>query len=493
MLVDDNIRRFEAHLRALDEGMPPDAPGEVDEVDTGDAGEHAAVRNDLHLIAALRDYQMPRAEAVAARGRVHARLLNLIASGEEEYGSAAAGEHLTEIDAGRRLQRKRWRHRARVAAAIAAILILGAISGWQISTAAAAAYPNSPLYSVKRLEERVALETAWSDQRKGAVFATIANHRLNELTYEAKRHEEPLVQSLAEEYDNTMRSLINLASGMQRKHEDTTAVLAVLTHELNAEGAALQNAQSSGDAALTAALASTVQSQQSAISAGDLNIAPPALGQPQRNGPMQNEPHPTATPHGQGAEKQSQPNNGNNGDSGNGSNGNSGGTGKHGGQSEQGSAGDTTMIARASVSNSGSGGGLSGPSGKSAAPRASANSNASARAANGQAPVRTAHTPAHLPAANSPAPARTTAGVTIHRTSSGSHPAMRRADRHDDNGPFGKTGKSARHSQTHSQQHGSAYSLKSTSASSTSSHTVSRSKTMGQGASGSSRRAHGGH
>lgn len=335
--MDDNTRLFEARLRALDDGAMLDTACEVDESGAG-AGE--TICDDLHLVAAMRGYQVPRAEAEAACERVHARLMSAITNDEAEERTPA-NEQQAAGAASRRLLPRRWRPWARVIAAAAAILIVGIIGGWQISSAAAAAYPDSTLYGVKRLEERVALATAWSDQRRAAVLATIADHRLSEITYEAHHHDERLVLSLAGEYGNAMRSLIGLTASMKRDHEDTSVVLEQLTQALNAEDAALKDAQAAGDTSLTQALNSTVQSQRNAINAGNLDVTPPALEQPQQARPTPGTLKPASTPHGQGTGQQSHPNNGGNnngtgsGSKGGGANGNGGGNGNPGGPGGQ--------------------------------------------------------------------------------------------------------------------------------------------------------------
>ena len=331
--MDDNTQLFEARLRALDDGAALDTTCEADEKSAG-AGE--AIGDDLHLIATLHSYQLPQAEADAARERVHARLMSAIAGDEAEERATAYGRHIA-AGAGRQLHPRHWRLWARVAVAAAVLLIVGAIGGWQISNAATVAYPDSTLYGVKRLEERVALATAWSDQRRAGVLATIADHRLSETTYEAHQHDERLVQSLAGEYGDAMRSLISLTASMQRDHEDTSVVLEQLTRALNAEDAALKDAQAAGDTSLTQALGATVQSQRNAINAGNLDVTPPALEQSQQAGPTPGTLKPASTPHGQGTGQQSHPNNGgnnngNSGSTGNG-NGNGNGNGSKGGRS----------------------------------------------------------------------------------------------------------------------------------------------------------------
>lgn len=319
-------------------------------------GDRALAHEYLRLVAALKDFQLPRVETEAAREHIQARVMCAIATSITQVDPTYADD--PTLPNVKHTERSRGRYYLwRMATVTAALLITGAIGGWRISSSAASAYPDSPLYSVKAMEERLALATAWSDERKGTVFETIADHRLSELTFEAREHDEPLARTLAQQYGATMRSLILLATTMRREHEDTSVVLAALTHELNAEGVALRDAQASGDVMLTQALAATLEAQRSAISAGNVNVTPPLLSQPQQQVPQHDshpgKPNPTLTPHGQGTSQPSHPNNGkiggngNNGgsnglkDSGSSSNGNGGNNGPSTGRRNQGNLGNS--------------------------------------------------------------------------------------------------------------------------------------------------------
>lgn len=335
--MDDYARRFEAELLALDKD---DGDGAID----GPHEVRGGMRDDLLLVAALRRCEtLQQAEADAARERVRAQLMSVIAS-ESAIIRASDSTEPAHVVASRRQREKviSW-GRIRAVAAVAALLAVSAARGWQVSNAAAAAYPGSPLYAVKRLEERAALSTAWSDERRGQVLTTIADHRLRELSYEAAHHNMPLVHMLASEYSADMRTLINLTARMQRQHEDASVVVADLTRELDAEARVMSSARSSGDSALTQALAAAVQEQQDAISAGNLNVAAPALGAPQSNGHASGAGTPSTTPAGQGAGKsQQQGNGGNGGNSGQGSQGgNTGNGGNSGSGGHDGGGGNT--------------------------------------------------------------------------------------------------------------------------------------------------------
>lgn len=278
LLVDDYARIFATQLLALDDGTSPDESCVADEEN---GGSNARVRDDLRLVAALRAYQVPSSESSAARENVRARLERAITLQTAVVPGNTAGDELTHVEAARYWRSSGRRARSRVAAAVAAVLAVSVLGGWQVSNAAAAAYPGSPVYAVKRLEERVALATALSDQRRGQVLTTIADHRFYELTYEAGQHDLPMMRTLAGEYDSAMCSLIDLTATMQRNHEDISVPLSGLTHELSTESKALHAAQIAGNSSLSQMLTSSVENQRHAISAGHLDVTLPAPGKPQ--------------------------------------------------------------------------------------------------------------------------------------------------------------------------------------------------------------------
>lgn len=333
--MDDNERLFESYLVAIDEGRytgnAADMGGERSDVSQ-------SVRDELSLVSALRRCHVSSNETDVARQRVHALLMNAIASDNARDESTDAAVPTPIMSSSR--QRGRSVHGwVRAAAAAAALLTVGGLGGWQVSHAAASANPGSPMYSVKRLEERVSLDTAWSDQRRGQVLATIADHRLSEMTYEAGLRNQPLVRSLANEYDGAMRSLIDLTATMQRHHENTSVILAALSRELRAETNAMRSAQMSGDTVLSQALALSAQTQRDAISAESLDVMPPALDVPQnKNVPPNGAATPTTPPgqrttqpqqHGNGSNN-GQGNNSNNSNNSNSNNSNAGGSGNQG-------------------------------------------------------------------------------------------------------------------------------------------------------------------
>ncbi len=420
LLVDDYARIFAVQLLALDGGTVPDESCAADEEN---GGSNAPMRDDLRLVAALRAYQVPHSERSAARENVRARLASAITLQATVVPGNTAGDELTHVGAARYWRSSGWRGRSRVAAAVAAVLAVSVLGGWQVSNAAAATYPGSPVYAVKRLEERIALATAWSDQRRGQVLATIADHRLYELTYEAGQHDLPMMRTLAGEYDSAMRSLIDLTATMQRDHEDISVLLSGLTHELSTESNALHAAQIAGNSSLSQMLTSSVESQRHAISAGHLDVMLPAPGKPQDHlVPPSGIAIPPSTRSGQGA---SQPSHQNSGTPGTGTNtgGHSGsgtststntGSGKgrhdtHESQSDHGDEGD-----RASLNNDSDSENMAheqASSFKSTAPSAGAVTRDAASASS-----RTArHTTSQLPA---PSPQRAASASQTHAATS---------------------------------------------------------------------------
>lgn len=357
MPVDDNAGLFETLLLALERSSA--VPGPLRETD--DELQHPAatpMQDDLQLVAALRNYRLPEHETNAARERVFAQLAGTLADADAS-ARAISGREARRPHAARRNRAGGWRRKSRVAAAIAALLAIGMLGGWQVSSAAAAANPDSPLYSVKRLEERVALATAWSDSRRGEVLMTIADHRLSEMLYESREHDQTRVRGLAVEYNSTMRSLINLTVTMQRQHEDVQAVLADLSHALNLESQAARSALTSGDVTLSLSLASAINGQSSAIRAGNLDIAAPTLGAP----PNQSIPAgatPSATSPKRGASQPPRQNtpgasqsgknggNGNGGASGSSGSGHKGSSGSGGSNTHQSSGGGASGNSRSS-------------------------------------------------------------------------------------------------------------------------------------------------
>ncbi|HLZ23168.1 MAG TPA: DUF5667 domain-containing protein [Ktedonobacterales bacterium] len=288
--MNDDVRLFESRLSELD-AAPQMVPGP----DRHHFPEESAVRADLHLVRAMRHIQVPEGELLAAHTRV-ARLLQAeMDAGETAtvpVRAARPNEHTSQSTVAHR-RPAYMRRLAQAALVAAAILLVGGLVGWQVSEAAASALPGSPLYGIKRAEESLALQLTGSDTQRGEVLATIADHRLTEIRAEAEQHNDPLVKSLAREFDGTMRQLIALTATMTRQHENTTDVTARLVHELAVEYSTLRTAQQRGDVVLAQALTVTTQAEDSAIHDSHITLPPGAV-----NTPVPVESSPGATPPG---------------------------------------------------------------------------------------------------------------------------------------------------------------------------------------------------
>jgi hypothetical protein len=264
--VSDDASLFESGLRALDAGERPPSPAA-----RSLAGDSPQLRAQLHLVASLRAVRVPAEEVAHARASVDAIILAGLAEPQASPVPRAQPQSVAATRTGRQAGRTiiRW---ARAGGLAAAILLVCGLLGWQLSQAAAAALPESPLYGLKRLDERVALATAWSDQRRGLVLASIADHRLAELLAEASQQHTPVLRSLAVDLDSTMRELIALTANMAARHEDTRSVAQALVDELDAQATALAAARQSHSVALAAVLNVTVQSEAHAIQAYQLSL-----------------------------------------------------------------------------------------------------------------------------------------------------------------------------------------------------------------------------
>lgn len=229
----------------------------------------------LRAIVALRStLAVPAHEADGARARVRALISGpTSALPTAIVSNGARGMSAWHRGAGRKSGR--WR-----SIALAAAVLLACVLGlWQTLNAAGAALPDSPFYAVKRGTEWIALTSAWSDQRRGEVLASIAAQRLAEARAEATRHDDALVRSLTSELNSTMRDLISLTARMKARHEDTTVVERALARDLGAEYAAMQLARKAGQTALAQALNTSMVAQQKAIKQYNLAL-PPVDGVP---------------------------------------------------------------------------------------------------------------------------------------------------------------------------------------------------------------------
>src|SRR5262249_49149594 len=146
------------------------------------------VSDDAQRLArAVRNIPLPPEEVAAARERVHVRLLAAIAN-----EGALRGNRRTDTRAPLRPHSASWDADAysscsspRRLSLCAALLLFFSPAGVCPWLASSPALPSSPLYGLKRAQEWVALQTAWSDQRRGDVLLMIASHRLDEAKAES--------------------------------------------------------------------------------------------------------------------------------------------------------------------------------------------------------------------------------------------------------------------------------------------------------------------
>jgi len=161
-----------------------------------------------------------------------------------------------------------------VATLCAAILALILGGNWTLTNASAGALPGSPLYGIKRAEEHLQLQLAWSSQMRGEALAQIALHRLAEAREEAARHNTSQALTLMNESNAATHQLIALVIEIHQQRQDDTAVKKVLAATLQAECDALQQARSDGQSALAQALASNVTDQQNVLHASSIIVPP---------------------------------------------------------------------------------------------------------------------------------------------------------------------------------------------------------------------------
>ena len=171
-----------------------------------------------------------------------------------------------------------------------AVLLLTLISSWQISLVAASAMPNSPLYAVKRAEERIALATAWSDERKADVLATIIAHRLNELATEERLGNMAVADQLIDEVQMTLSQLVAVALRLPETHAATSPVVRRVNEVLQQLQILAARSLSNGHTAIGAKLARITQYEQGVLAAHHV----PSAGTPQHPSSSS---HATPTPH----------------------------------------------------------------------------------------------------------------------------------------------------------------------------------------------------
>lgn len=138
--------------------------------------------------------------------------------------------------------RRRRRHIG-IALSLTAITTLAILSAL-----ASSALPSSPLYSVKRSEEWLAYQTAWSDVRRGDVLVQSANHRLAEASTLVDEEEDSAV-SLALELRGNVLELVTLYKTMtvlRAKSDEAYALASHVQQILEDESAAAESAEQAG-------------------------------------------------------------------------------------------------------------------------------------------------------------------------------------------------------------------------------------------------------
>lgn len=222
--------------------------------------------SSLKLALLVRTVTLDDSERELARAKVRQRLTAVLDSAE-----STRLESRSDVISPARSARRRmvWMRQLAVVAAALAFVVLGT---WLLTDAAANALPGSPLYAIKRADEAVELTFAWSNQMRGEVLAQIALHRLSEARAEAASHHTTRAVALMGESNAATQQLIDLAIATKTRTAHDGIINDSLTKTLQAEYAALAQAQSDGQTWLAQLLLHNVSDQQSALSAGNISI-----------------------------------------------------------------------------------------------------------------------------------------------------------------------------------------------------------------------------
>lgn len=261
MLLGDTERLFEALLHDVTTGKR--TPAEclaLCEI------QNPELVSSLKFALLVRTVALDDSERELARANVRQRLVAEVDSAE-----SARLESLSDIVSPARSAQKRivWvRHVAVVAVALAFVFP----GTWLLTDAAANALPGSPLYAIKRADENVELTLAWSNQMRGEILAQIAMHRLNEARAEAASQHTARAVALMGESNAATQQLIDLAIATKTRTARDGTITDSLTKTLEAEYAALTQAQSDGQTWLALLLRHNVSDQQRALNAGNISI-----------------------------------------------------------------------------------------------------------------------------------------------------------------------------------------------------------------------------
>jgi uncharacterized protein DUF5667 len=273
MLLGDTERLFDALLNDATTGKR--TPAECLALCEKQNPERVA---SLKFALLVRTVALDDTERESARANVRQRLTAVLDSAEdtrmESPRDVISPAHSTR-------RHILWMRQLAVVAAALAFVVLGT---WQLTDAAANALPGSPLYAIKRADENVELTFAWSNQMRGEVLAQIALHRLNEARAEATNHHTAHAVALMGESNAATQQLIDLAIATKTRTAHDGIINDSLTKTLQAEYAALAQAQSDGQTWLAQLLLHNVSDQQSALSAGNISI--PVAGAPTLTAPI---------------------------------------------------------------------------------------------------------------------------------------------------------------------------------------------------------------
>ncbi len=287
--MNNTEQQIERYLGLLDEGVL--SPREARAVICDEFGDDSTC---LELATALREVALPTDETSAARERVRLRLANALVA--ERLSTTHEQHHSRETPDLRPIlatvsmpirlparRSQRLRRRAIRVALAAAVLLAACWCGWTATTFASSALPGTALYSVKRLEEQVALATAWSDDRRVTVISTVADRRLTEAHAEADQGNDTTARQLLAEFDNNVHQLIYLDALMTSQHATTTGVSKALNTLVDKEVTVLTVAQQKGQTSFAAALAANLSSEDQVAHANAIALpasAQNAAGQP---------------------------------------------------------------------------------------------------------------------------------------------------------------------------------------------------------------------
>ncbi len=254
----------------------------------------------------IRDIPFPPGEVAAVKERIGVMLAIAMLQPVPLRGGAGTGRQ-------RRAPRRYSLFQGLTAAATLMVFITLAVG---VSRASASAMPSSPLYALKRAEEWAALNTAWSDQRRGDVLVVMARRRLDEAIQESTAGHKQRAQSLVQEYQSDVVAIADLVGRMTTQHENPQTLVAQLASVLSAQQDATHVADQSGDSTFVDELSAAGRASQAAIDAnrillpgpipgfhnGDGSTATPGSNKPTSPTrlPEATPPTPTKTPDGRG-------------------------------------------------------------------------------------------------------------------------------------------------------------------------------------------------